>query len=317
MHPASDTSSSYVCIIGGSNIDIEGSPAQKLRLQDSNPGTVRTSLGGVGRNIAENLTRLGIQTTFLSVVGNDSHGQRILDHAKAVGLDMGHTLVVDEPTSTYLAVLDESGDMYVGIAQMDILNRLDTAYIQKHASLIQNAAFCIVDTNLPDVLEHLVTTYDVPFILDTVSANKAIRAQPLLGHFHTVKSNRIEAQVLSGITIQTQNDLRQAGQYFMDRGVQNTFITLGSDGVYYRTQDKEGIITSSPVDMVSATGAGDAFAAGLVYSLCKGKAIEEELKFAMGASIMTILSEETIHPGISSSHVEEMIQSLDFKHRKL
>jgi len=307
----------YVCVIGGSNIDIEGYPHKKLLLEDSNPGIIKTSLGGVGRNIAENLARLGIQTKFLSVVGDDAHGKRILDHAQSIGLDMADVLVVDEATSTYLAVLDETRDMHVGIAYMDILRRLDIAYIQKHADIIQNAVFCIVDTNLPDILEYLVTTYDVPFVLDTVSANKAARAKPLLSHFHTIKPNKIEAEILSGITIQTQNDLRKAGRYFMDQGVQNTFITMGSEGVYYKTRGKEGIITSPPAEMVSATGAGDAFAAGLVYSLCKEKTIEEEVKFAMGSSIMAILSEETINPDISSHRIEEIIENLDFKHQTL
>ncbi len=317
MHPAPDSPSPYVCVIGGSNIDIEGYPHEQLIPGDSNPGIVRTSLGGVGRNIAENLTRLGIPTTFLSVVGNDAYGQRILGHARSIGLDMAKTLVVDEPTSTYLAVLDATRDMYVGIAHMDILHRLDIPYIQRHADLIQNAAFCVVDTNLPDVLEYLVTTYDVPFILETVSANKAIKAQPFLGRFHTIKSNRIEAQVLSGMTIRTTHDLQKAGRYFIDRGVGNVFITLGSEGVYYRTPDSEGILTSPSVEMVSATGAGDAFAAGLVYGLYRGNAVEDEVRFAMGASIMTILSEETIHPKISPERIETLIQDMDFTHQKL
>jgi len=317
MHPAPDSPSPYVCVIGGSNIDIEGYPRKQLLPGDSNPGIVRTSLGGVGRNIAENLTRLGIPTTFLSVVGDDVPGQRILDHARSIGLDMEHALIVDEPTSTYLAVLDATREMFVGIAHMDILQRLDIPYIQRHANLIQNAAFCIVDTNLPDVLEHLVTTYDVPFILDTVSANKAIKAQPFLGRFHTVKSNRLEAQILSGMTIRTTHDLQKAGRYFLDQGVGNVFITLGAEGVYYKTPDAEGILTSPSVEMVSATGAGDAFAAGLVSGLYRDKGVEEALRFAMGASIMAILSDETIHPLISSERVETLIQDMDFTHQRL
>jgi pseudouridine kinase len=184
----------YVCVIGGSNIDIEGYPNQKLLLGDSNPGVVKTSLGGVGRNIAENLTRLGIETKFLSVVGDDAHGKRVLDHAKAIGLDMEDVLIADEPTSTYLSVLDETRDMHVGIAYMDILHRLDITYIQKHADIIENAAFCVVDTNLPEILAYLVTSYDVPFVLDTVSASKAVKAKHLLGHFHTIKPNKLEAE---------------------------------------------------------------------------------------------------------------------------
>ena len=307
----------YICVIGGSNIDIEGYPNGALLLGDSNPGIVKTSLGGVGRNIAENLTRLGIETRFLSVVGNDAHGKRVLDHAKAIGLDMEEALVVDAPTSTYLSVLDETRDMHVGIAHMDILHRLDIAYIQKHAAIIKNARFCVVDTNLPEILAYLVTQYEVPFVLDTVSARKAVKAKHLLRHFHTIKTNKLEAEVLSGIAIQTEKDLQKVGRYFMDQGVRQSFITMGAEGVYYNTRGKEGIITSAPVKMVSATGAGDAFVAGLVYSFCKHKETEDAVTFAMGASLMAILSEETIPPHISSHRVEAIVKDIAFTHQKL
>ena len=307
----------YICVIGGSNIDIEGYPNGELLLGDSNPGIVKTSLGGVGRNIAENLARLGIETKFLSVVGNDGHGKRVLDHAKAIGLDMEDALIADAPTSTYLSVLDATRDMHVGIAHMDILQRLDTAYIQAHAAIINNARFCIVDTNLPEILAYLVTQYEVPFVLDTVSASKAVKAKHLLGHFHTIKPNKLEAEVLSGIAIQTEKDLQKVGRYFMDQGVQQSFITMGAKGVYYKTRDAEGIITSEPVEMVSATGAGDAFAAGLVYSLCKQKETEDTVQFAMGASLMAIHSEDTINPNISSHRVEVILKDLAFTHQKL
>ena len=308
---------SYICVIGGSNIDIEGYPNQKLLLGDSNPGVVKTSLGGVGRNIAESLARLGIETKFLSVVGDDAHGRRVLDHARAIGLDMEDALIVDEPTSTYLSVLDETRDMHVGIAHMDILNRLDIAYVQQHADTIKNARFCVVDTNLPDVLEYLVTHYDVPFVLDTVSASKAVKAKHLLGYFHTIKTNKLEAEVLSGIAIHTEEDLQRAGRYFIDQGVQYSFITMGAEGVYYKTRDEEGIITSAPVEMISATGAGDAFAAGLVYGLCEEKRVADAVRFAMGASLMAILSEDTINPDISSHAVEAMIKDIEFTHQNL
>ena len=307
----------YVCVIGGSNIDIEGYPNQKLLLGDSNPGVVKTSLGGVGRNIAENLARLGIQTKLLSVVGNDAHGKRVLDHAKAIGLDMDDALIVDEPTSTYLCVLDEHREMHVGIACMDILQRLDIAYIQKHEEIIQNAAFCVVDTNLPEILAYIVTHFDVPFVLDTVSAAKAARAKDLLKHFHTIKPNKIEAEVLSGISIQTEQDLREVGRYFIDQGVQHCFITMGAEGVYYKTKHSEGIISSPKMDMVSATGAGDAFVAGLVYGLYHEKEVEDEVKFAIGASRMAIRSADTINPDISPLSIDTMIKDLEFTHQIL
>jgi pseudouridine kinase len=308
----------YVCVIGGSNIDIQGFPNENLLHGDSNPGVVKTSLGGVGRNIAENLTRLGINTKFLSVVGDDENGSRILKHAQNIGLDMENTLIVNgESTSTYLCVLDEKRDMNVAIAYMDILKNLDIDYIKKNDYIIKNSKFCIIDTNLPDVLEYIVTTYDIPFILDTVSAKKAERVKNFIGYFHTIKPNKIEAEVLSGITINNDQDLKKVGKYFIEKGVKNVFITLGADGVYYKTSKLEGIIVPPKVEMVSATGAGDAFVAGLVYSLFNNKEIENEIKFAIGSSIMAISSTDTINSNITSASVEKLVKKLNFKYKKI
>ena len=103
----------------------------------------------------------------------------------------------------------------------------------------------------------------------------------------------------------------------MEQGVQNSFITMGREGVYYKTPEREGIIRSSPVDMVSASGAGDAFVAGLVYGLCQQKSVEEEVMFAMGAALMAIGSEDTINPNISPESIETMIRNIRFTHQQL
>ncbi|MCK5780621.1 MAG: winged helix-turn-helix transcriptional regulator [Psychrilyobacter sp.] len=308
----------YVCVIGGSNIDIQGYPENSLILGDSNPGFVTTSLGGVGRNIAENLTRLGISTKFLSAVGDDENGKRILNHAKSIGLHMENTLIVNgENTSTYLCVLDKKREMNVAISYMDILKNIDINYIKKNDYIIKNSKFCIIDANLPKIVEYLVTSYDVPFILDTVSASKAKKIKDLVGYFHTIKPNKLEAEALSGIAINDETDLKKVGQYFVSKGVKNVFITLGSEGVYYKTPNIEGIMVPPTMEMVGATGAGDAFVAGLTYGLFKNKDIEEEIKFAIGASILAISYEETINPNITPSLVKKTIEKLNFKNKKI
>ena len=308
---------SYICVIGGSNIDIQGFPREELISGDSNPGLVKTSLGGVGRNIAENLTRLNLNTKFLSVVGDDENGRLILNHAKSIDLNMENTLVVKgEPTSTYLCVLDEKRDMNVAISSMDILKNMDIDYIKRNEYIIKNSKYCVVDANLPDILEYIVTSYDVPFILDTVSASKAKKIKDLVGYFHTIKPNKIEAEILSGISINSEEDLRKVGAYFIQKGVKNVFITLGADGVYYKTLDEEGMIIPPRVEMVGATGAGDAFIAGLIYGLFHGKNIEEEIKFAIGASIIAISSEETINSKMTQNLVKKTIKNLKFKYKK-
>jgi pseudouridine kinase len=99
-------------------MDIVGLPNKNLILRDSNPGRVKVALGGVGRNIAENLVLLGAPVKLISAVGEDLYGKRIMEHANRIGLDMKNSLVLNQmPTSTYLAILDENGDMKTAISQ--------------------------------------------------------------------------------------------------------------------------------------------------------------------------------------------------------
>ena len=82
-----------VVVIGGANIDIKGSPFNPSEKITSNPGAVNIALGGVGRNIAHNLGLLGVPVTFLSVVGDDEWGRRILRETGEAGANMEDTKV--------------------------------------------------------------------------------------------------------------------------------------------------------------------------------------------------------------------------------
>ena len=78
----------FVTVIGGANIDIHGRSNGKLRHKDSNPGTVHTSAGGVARNVAENLARLGVNTRLISAIGTDPHGQMPMRLFRDAGINM-------------------------------------------------------------------------------------------------------------------------------------------------------------------------------------------------------------------------------------
>ena len=74
-----------VCVIGGANVDIHGAAYQPLRLRDSNPGSVHVSPGGVARNVAENLSRLGLDCRLVTAVGKDPNGEMLLAHGREAG----------------------------------------------------------------------------------------------------------------------------------------------------------------------------------------------------------------------------------------
>jgi len=306
---------SYSTVIGGVNVDIQGFPYRELIPADSNPGAVKISLGGVGRNIAENMSRLGISIKLISAIGQDIYGKKIHDECKMNGVDMSESLFLEGgATSTYLSVLDETGDMAVAISSMDIFERISTEFIKSKDQIIQKSQLVVIDCNMPKrIIEFLVTTYkDLVFFLDTVSTAKAVKIKDLIGYFHTIKPNKIEAELLSGIKIDTREDLLRAGKYFVDQGVKNVFISLGKDGAFFYNGRKSGIVSGPAMEVVNATGAGDAFLAALAYAYINRLGIEESARVGIAAARLAISHENTINPNMSIENLNLFLEDVHY-----
>ena len=298
----------YVLVIGGSNIDIQGFPKEKLIQRDSNIGTVKMSLGGVGRNIAENCARLGVPTRLMSVIGDDPYGQKILKEAQAIGLNMQDTVVLSgESTSTYLSILDETHDMAMAINHMDSIEKLTVDHIRAKRSIIEHAQLVVLDTNLSQaVLDHLLTQYPkTKFFVDTVSTKKALKIKDHLKHIHTLKPNRMEAEVLTRSNEKTP--LLELGSQLKCK---RSFISLGSQGVQVFEGKTHLHFPTKPIEVVNATGAGDAFMAGLVYAYLKGYDIKETCLTAMAASRLALSHPDTINPNLNEQSLHETLKEL-------
>lgn len=303
----------FVAIVGGANMDIHGTPDARLRKHDSNPGTVHTSPGGVARNIAENLARLGADCRLIAPVGNDHHGQLLMKQGDAAGIDMSNMLQFDSAsTSTYLSVLDDCGDMFVGISDMSILDRLNAEQLRVHKKMLQQASLVIADTNLTDdALGYLTRTCaEQTLFVDTVSTTKALRIKPYLDAVHTLKPSLIEAEELSGIKAPTDKELPKIAAWFHDQGVQRLFITLGAGGVFYSTDAEQGIEKSDHTveHKVNAGGAGDAFVAGLAHAWLNQWPLLQSVRFAMAAATLALADAATINPNMSSAAVQKIYE---------
>lgn len=297
----------YVIIVGGTNVDIQGFPKNQLRYKDSNIGNVKVSLGGVGRNIGDNLVRLGVNTKLISIIGDDLYGNEIIESSKEIGLDLEGTLVLKgESTSVYLSVLDEIGDMEIAISSMDIYDKMDIDFIKAYKDLIENSKLCIIDTNVPkETIDYILNNFKgVDFFLDTVSTAKTEKVKDLIGRFHTIKPNKLEAEILTGIKIEDDNDLKKASGILHDKGVNRVFITLGDKGVFYSDGNVTGHKYTPKINIVNATGAGDAFVAALAYGYMNNIDIEEVVDLAIYASIIALSHENTINPNMSVEEIK-------------
>ena len=299
----------FVAVLGGANVDIMGFPKDVFKLGDSLPGTVLQSLGGVGRNIAENLAKLEVPVRFLTLVGDDPNGDFIRQETKASGVDVSH-IHTDKKhgTGIYFSVQDEEGEMIAAISQMDIYDEMDLGYLEKVLPVLRSAARIVVDTNLSEEALRFVANNlsDKELIVDTVSSKKALRIKDFVGKFSTIKPNRVESEILTGIPILDDESLKANAQWFFDQGVKRVFISLGSQGTFAATRTVMGKVTSRKVHMKNANGAGDAFIAAMVMTSLQTKDIREWAKNGSAAAISAILSEDTINRDLSLEKINEI-----------
>ena len=298
-------SGSYAAVVGGVNIDIGGRSFGPVVSGDSNPGAITTSLGGVGRNIAHNLALLGADVRLFSACGDDLYGQQILTSCAELGIDASHMLRLSGlPTSTYLYIADSEGEMALALSDMEICKRITPDYLAGKLSLLQNARAVVADTNIPaESLVYLAEHCTQPLFCDCVSTAKAEKLRPILHRIHTLKPNRLEAELLSGISIHCRADAEAAARTLLDAGVERVFLTMGAQGLCAATRDTVLWFENLPGNMVNTTGCGDALTAALVWAWMENLDLEQTALAGLAAASIAMESGETINPAMNAAAV--------------
>ncbi|MGM9618615.1 MAG: PfkB family carbohydrate kinase [Oscillospiraceae bacterium] len=292
----------HIAVVGGVNYDIGAISHAPLISGDSNPGRVRTSLGGVGRNIAHNLRLMGMDVSLVTVFGDDRFGDTIREHAEGIGMDLsGSAVLPGESTSSYLYLAQPDGDMALAVSDMEIYRRMTPEFLESRLALINSAALCVVDANLPEEsILYLAERCTVPILADPVSTVKAERLRRALGRLWCVKPNRMEAELLSGVAIRGEEDLPKAAKALLGTGLRRVCLSLSAAGCYFADASGEAVrLRPEKTDgMVNATGCGDAMTAAIAASSVRGLSLSETAATALRAAAIAARSYETISPAM-------------------
>ncbi|HFA49659.1 MAG TPA: kinase [Bacteroidetes bacterium] len=301
---------SYICVIGAANIDIVGFPEHPLKYRDANIGNLKISLGGVGRNIAENLSRLGLSVKLITALGGDIYGKKIIGHCRESGLDISDSLILkNRNSSVHLAIMDRQNDLALGLSAMDICDEINVGFIKNKKKQIKDAQLVVLDTNVPEetLAEIIKNNAAQKYFLDTVSAAKALRAKNILPKLFILKCNQIESEVLTGIKITDKASLKKSAAILHKKGAINIFITMGNKGAFYSNGDRSDIVVPKKINAVNTNGAGDAFSAGLIYGSCKGWEIGDWTKAGMACAEAAISSKNTVNPALNKVLLTEIL----------
>ena len=301
-----------VYVIGGANIDISGKANAGLKFKDSNPGKVALSFGGVARNIAENLARLGIPVIFISAFSDDLLSLSMLKHLKSLTIDTTNSKVVkNATTATYLALLNQDNDMEVAISDTSILSKLDKNYLQPIIKKIKPKDILVIDTNLDaSAIDYIFKNCKGKIFVDPISTAKTKKIKPYLNQIYAIKPNILEAETIVNHKILKEKDIIEAAKKISKLGVNKTFISLGKMGAYGFFDNAGELVRTKKVSIKSATGAGDAFMAGLVVSEIRNYNLNETLRYATGCALIALASESTVSNKITDQAVKRLVRGI-------
>ena len=274
-----------IFVVGGAAIDITGKPESICRERDSNLGSVRIRVGGVGHNIACRLTEYDYHVELLTALGSGYHASMVRESCEKAGVSLAHTLTCKEHTGTYIGVFDEDGDMLVGISDMSVLDHLTPDYLASLLPQINAAKMCVIDGNLsPESLTYLCENVTSPLFYDPVSCSKAKRIGGSIGRCYAIKPNRFEASFLSGKSCDTLRGIYRASDWFLEQGVKRVFIDLVEEGVYWADAEGCGVVPAIARTVLDMASAGDAMGAAMIHGCVQGLSTEECARLGAQAS---------------------------------
>ncbi|MBQ6373783.1 MAG: bifunctional hydroxymethylpyrimidine kinase/phosphomethylpyrimidine kinase [Clostridia bacterium] len=302
----------HMAVVGAANIDIGGFPAGAVVMRDSNPGRIRMSAGGVGRNIACNLARLGVQVQLVTALGGDAFAAAVRDDCAAAGVALDLAMrFPEESSSTYLYIADAAGDMQLAVNDMEICTRITPEALFGCLDALYDMDAVVIDANLPEAtIAFLAQNMRAPLIADAVSAVKARRLLSALPRLRAIKPNALEASALTGQPVYDRATAGSAAMKLVTMGVQRVFITLGERGVCCADASGARFLPGVPIQMASATGAGDAFTAALAWADACGADLCDCALAGLAAAALTASSPETVDPGMTEAALIRRIEDI-------
>ena len=295
-----------VFVIGGVNMDISGTPSARLRAGDSNPGRITLSPGGVGRNIAENLCRLGRRVFLITVLGRDPYAEVIREHCRNVGIDL--SLSFTDPlgrTSSYLCLNEQNGDLYAAIADMAICEQLTPARLEPLLPLLNRGSFLIADANLPEeTLSWIAEKVTIPIAADPVSTAKAPKLRPLLSRLTFLKPNQPEAEILTGFSPGGAGSLSRLADALHGLGVSRVFLSLGARGVWADDGKEGALLPCIPGSIVNTSGCGDAFTAAAADACLRGLGTMDCARRGLAAASICAEDPAPVSPKMSPEAIQ-------------
>ncbi|MFT3986127.1 carbohydrate kinase family protein [Aestuariivirga sp.] len=297
-----------VIVIGGANADIKGHASRSFVGGTSNPGDVSISAGGVGRNIADNLARLGHETSLITVLGDDANGLIVREACHAAGVDLSLTLTGPHPTGTYLVVLDHRGELVAAVNDMRSIEWLKVEHLEALAPKLAEADFLVADCNIGATclawLCDFSSRNNIPLLIEPVSVPKA---KKLLQFKRQQQVFAITPNLQQLLALTGEKKQPQAIARLHAVGFENIIVHLGRNGAHVSGPQFEADIAPLKAEAVAdVTGAGDAAVAGVVCGFLEGLPLPKAAQLGQAAASVKLVSRELVPPDLTRARLKDI-----------
>lgn len=302
-----------VVVVGGANIDVCCKSENKIIEKDSNMGKVEFALGGVGRNIAEDLSLFGADTSLITAIGNDSFGRVVRDNADEQGISLILKPFKNEKTGVYAYVSDFDGSFVLGVNDMDVSRMLTPEVIEENSNFLLFSDYVVLEANLPQKTIEKICSYNLKLVADCVSGVKCKRLENVLDKLFLIKANFLEMQVLTG-----KGTLEEGIKTLIAKGLNRGIVTLGGDGAMCFEKTEEGIecfqIPNMPDSViVDTSGCGDAFLSGFMIGLMRGHNMKECLVLGQSAAYLNSQSFSSVNREMTYALLKNAVKEFNSK----
>ena len=302
-------SAPYIAVIGAVSMDITGRSHGALFEKNTNPGQVRTSIGGTGLHIAHALRLLGSDVQLITALGNDVAAQRLMDTCGALGISLTHALhIPGASTPTCLSIAEPDGSIRLAVSDTAIYEQLTPAFLSAHLPMLNHAQLILIDTSLPEEsMDWLAKNCHVHLLAAPICAAQAHKLRCALPALHALIADRTEIEQISGIPLSSRHNLERAADVLLSNGVKRLYISLDENGLFIADRHERRILPRSCAVSVNAAGSAEAFAAAIAWLHPQSMDLEYAARAGMAAAAITSESEEVISPALCAALLHHRI----------
>ena len=282
-----------ICVIGSLNMDlvvnVDTMPKPGQTIIGSNFKEVP---GGKGANQAVAMARLNGNVSMIGKVGEDGFGQTLINSLKNDKVDTTYIQTAKGATGVALITVDKNAQNSI-VVSPGANFEVKEDDIDNNIEAIKNSDIVVLQLETPlDTLKYALNKAKELNKYTILNPAPAVKLDDeIIKNVDLLTPNETELEIISGVSIESEEDIQKAAQIMIEKGVKELIVTLGSKGSLYINKEKSMFKKAYKVEAVDTTAAGDSYTGALAVALSQDKGMEEAMDFASKVGALSVLKE--------------------------